>query len=174
MPSALSLIVKLIDYLTQFTSSLAALGLALIVGSYVFEVISRYIFEAPTAWASDFVAYALCATVFLALPRVTKERSHVAVTIIVELVPNRVADLVHIAVNILGFASLSFATWISLQENIRQFSRDIHTLAIVPIPQWWVSSFITFGLALSACYFLFQISPRFRLSGSNPFAKADG
>ena len=47
---------KALDALTLAASVLAALGLAMIVGSYVFEVVSRYIFQAPTAWASDFVA----------------------------------------------------------------------------------------------------------------------
>lgn len=165
MSAALSVFAKCLDHLTRLASVLAAIGLAMIVGSYVFEVVSRYIFAAPTAWASDFVAYALCATAFLALPRVTRERAHVAVTILVDIAPKRLADVTHVAVSLLGFVCLSFAAWVSLQENVRQYSRDIHTLAIVPIPQWWVSSFITFGLALSAFYLLLQVSPRHRVSG---------
>jgi TRAP-type C4-dicarboxylate transport system permease small subunit len=145
----------------------------MIVCSYVFEVVSRYIFEAPTAWASDFVAYALCASAFLALPRVTKDKAHVAVTILVDIAPKPIANGVHIAVSILGFLCLTFAAWISLQENIRQFTRGIQTLAIVPIPQWWVSSFITFGLALSACYLLLYISPKHRTGGLDIIEQAD-
>lgn len=156
---------KGLDALTRAASVLAALGLAMIVGSYVYEVVSRYIFQAPTAWASDFVAYALCATAFLALPRVTKEKGHVAVTILVDVAPKSVANAAHVAVSILGFLCLSFAAWVSLQENIRQYTRGIETLAIVPIPQWWVSSFITFGLGVSAFYMLLYVSPNQRVDG---------
>lgn len=156
---------RVLDFLTQAAAVLAAVGLAMIVCSYVYEVVSRYIFSAPTAWASDFVAYALCAAAFLALPRVTKDKAHVAVTILVDIAPKPIANAVHIAISILGFLCLSFAAWVSLQENIRQFTRGIQTLAIVPIPQWWVSSFITFGLALSACYLLLYISPKHRVGG---------
>ena len=156
---------KALDALTLAASVLAALGLAMIVGSYVFEVVSRYIFQAPTAWASDFVAYALCATAFLALPRVTKDKGHVAVTILVDVAPRSIANAAHVAVSILGFLCLSFAAWVSLQENIRQYTRGIETLAIVPIPQWWVSSFITFGLGVSALYMLLYISPKHRVDG---------
>lgn len=138
---------------------MAAIGLATIVASYVFEVVARHIFNSPTAWASDYVAYALCAIVFLALPVVTRDRAHVAVTILVDIAPKRIADAVHSIVCILGFTSLLFAAWVSLMENIRQFTRQIETLAMVPIPLWWVSSFITFGLFLSAFHFLKQIHP---------------
>lgn len=168
----MTVIVRFLDLLTLVAAGLAAIGLGMIVCSYVFEVISRYIFEAPTAWASDFVAYALCATAFLALPRVTRDKGHVAVTILVDLAPKPIANVLHVVVSMLGFLCLSFAAWISLQENIRQFTRGIKTLAIVPIPQWWVSSFITFGLALSACYLLIYISPKHRIGGAAIAEKA--
>ena len=147
------------DKLTLFAAALSALGLISIVASYVYEVVTRYFFNSPTAWASDYVAYALAASIFLALPQVTKERGHVAVTILVDLLPTSIARLVHAIVCLIGFLCLSLAAWISFQENMRQFTKGIETLAIVPIPQWWVSGFITFGLALSAFYMLRQAPP---------------
>jgi TRAP-type C4-dicarboxylate transport system permease small subunit len=164
---------KLVDFLTLAASLLAATGLAMIVCSYIYEVVSRYVFQSPTAWASDFVAYALCASAFLALPHVTKDKAHVAVTILVDIAPKPIANILHVIISILGFLCLSFAAWVSLQENIRQFSRGIHTLAIVPIPQWWVSSFITFGLGLSAIYLLLYLSPKHRASGIDTSEQAD-
>ncbi|MEX3007688.1 TRAP transporter small permease [Hoeflea sp. TYP-13] len=142
------------DWLTQAAAVLAAFGLIGIVISYVYEVVTRYFFNAPTAWVSDFVSYALCASIFLALPKVTKDKGHVAVTILVDIVPKRIADTMHTCINLIGFGCLGFAAYISLQENIRQYTKNIETLAIVPVPQWWISSFITFGLALSSIYFL--------------------
>ena len=153
------------DLVTEAAAILAVIGLGLIVFSYVFEVFTRYILNSPTSWVSDFVSYALSASVFLALPKVTRERGHVAVTILVDVVPDRVADWAHMGVSLIGFACLSFAAWISLEENIRQYSRGIETLAINPIPVWWVSSFITFGLAMSALYMLRQLPPSQRGRG---------
>ena len=147
------------DWITQAASVLAAIGLIAIVTFYVFEVVTRYFFNSPTAWVSDFVSYTLAASVFLALPRVTKNKGHVAVTILVDVLPAKVADIMHSLVSLIGFGCLSIASWVSLQENIRQYSKNIETLAIIPIPQWWVSSFITFGLALSALYMLRYIQP---------------
>ncbi len=142
------------DRLTQIAAVMAAIGLSLIVIFYVYEVVTRYFFNSPTAWVSDFVSYILCASVFLALPQVTKDKGHVAVTILVDIMPNKISGSLHVAINIIGFACLAFASYISFQENLRQLTKNIETLAIIPIPQWWVSSFITFGLALSSLYLL--------------------
>ncbi len=163
----------ILDWLTQAAAILAAIGLGLIVTSYVYEVVTRYFFNAPTAWVSDFVTYALCASVFLAFPKVTKDRGHVAVTILVDVLPKRIAGWMHTVVSIIGFASLAFATYISLQENLRQYTKDIETLAIIPIPQWWVSGFITFGLALSSLHMLRYAAPSNRVS-SMGFSEGSG
>ncbi len=146
------------DALTKAAAVLAAVGLILITVFYVYEVVTRYVFNSPTAWVSDFVSYMLCALVFLALPKVTQEKGHVAVTIMVDIMPEKVHGYVNAVISLIGFACLSFAALISLQENLRQIDKNIVTLATVSIPQWWVSSFITFGLALSALYMLRQFS----------------
>ena len=155
----LSKLAKFHDILTMISAALAGIGLISIVASYVYEVITRYFFNSPTAWASDYVSYALAASIFLALPKVTQERGHVAVTILVDILPRPAAGLVHTIISLIGFLCLALAAWISLQENIRQFTKGIETLAIVPIPQWWVSGFITFGLTLSAVYMLRYAAP---------------
>jgi TRAP-type C4-dicarboxylate transport system permease small subunit len=164
MNTILSNLCTLQDRITQFAVALAAIGLMLIVTSYVYEVVTRYFFNSPTAWVSDFVSYALAACIFMALPRVTKDKAHVAVTILVDILPAKFAGTVHTAVSIIGFICLAIAAYVSLQENIRQFTKNIETLAIIPIPQWWVSGFITFGLALSSLYMLRYLSATHRTS----------
>lgn len=164
MRSTLAKFYAALDWLTQLAAILAAIGLALIVVSYVYEVVTRYFFNSPTAWVSDFVTYALCASVFLAFPKVTKDRGHVAVTILVDIMPKSIAGWMHTMVSVIGFLSLAFAAYVSLQENIRQYTKNIETLAIIPVPQWWISSFITFGLALSSLYMLRYAAPSNRVT----------
>ena len=161
------------DRITQVAAVFAAIGLIAIVTFYVFEVVTRHFFNSPTAWVSDFVSYTLAASVFLALPKVTKDKGHVAVTILVDVMPSKMADITHSIVSLIGFACLSLAGWISLKENIRQYEKDIETLAIIPIPQWWVSGFITFGLVFSALYMLRYIPPTHR-EGESSMAGSAG
>ena len=150
-------LIRLHDRITNLSAILAVAALALIVSAYLYEVFTRYFLSAPTSWVSDFVSYALSALVFLALPRVTRDRGHVAVTILVDVMPQKLANVVQVAVYSIGFLCLGFTSWISLQENLRQFHRGIMTLAMNPIPVWWVSSFMTFGLALAALHMLRHI-----------------
>jgi TRAP-type C4-dicarboxylate transport system permease small subunit len=171
MRNLLGRLYALHDWLTQAAAVLAAFGLIGIVISYVYEVVTRYFFNAPTAWVSDFVSYALCASVFLALPKVTKDKGHVAVTILVDILPRKISDIMHTCISLIGFICLGFAAYVSLQENIRQFTKNIETLAIVPVPQWWISSFITFGLALSSLYFL-RYAPPSQRSSANTLAES--
>jgi len=161
------------DWLTRAAAVVAAIGLVCIVIFYVYEVVTRYMFNAPTAWVSDFVSYFLCASVFLALPKVTKDKAHVAVTILVDILPARLQGYFHTAINLIGFACLGFAAYVSLQENLRQYSRNIETLAIIPIPQWWVSVFITFGLALSSLHML-RNAPASERNTTNTLAGSAG
>jgi len=154
------------DLLTKYAAILAAIGLILIVVFYVFEVITRYAFDSPTAWVNDFVSYILCISVFLALPKVTRDRGHVAVTILVDGLPSRISGVIHTIICVIGFLSLSFAAYVSFGENLRQYVKNIETLAIVAVPQWWISSFITLGLLLSAFYMLRHANPSQRQSAN--------
>ncbi|OED41870.1 hypothetical protein AB833_08505 [Chromatiales bacterium (ex Bugula neritina AB1)] len=147
------------DRVTTAAAALAAIGLILIVTFYVYEVVTRYLFDSPTAWVSDFVSYLLCISVFLALPKVTRDRGHVAVTILVDILPAGIAGIIHTIISLIGFLCLGFAAYVSYGENLRQLSKNIETLAIVAVPQWWISSFITFGLAFSALYMLRYAHP---------------
>ncbi|TFL14389.1 TRAP transporter small permease [Pusillimonas caeni] len=157
--STVSPVLRLHDWITRigYWGAIGALGA--IVVSYVWEVAMRYLLDSPTSWANDVVNYLLCALVFLALPEVTRARAHIAVTVLSDLAPPRVAPYLFSLINILAFASCMFAAWVSGDENIRQFVRGITTLANTPIPQWWISVFITYGFLGSALYFLRAIFP---------------
>ncbi|MGI9289464.1 MAG: TRAP transporter small permease [Pseudomonadales bacterium] len=162
MGPLISFLCRLQDWITKMGFIGGVLALGAIVFSYLFEVVARYFFNSPTSWATDMVSYLLCIAVFLTLPQITRDKAHIAVTILVDGAPPRVADILHSCVYASGFAACLLTAWVSALENHRQFSRDITTLAINPIPEWWVSIFITYGMAGAAFYFLRYIHPRNR------------
>lgn len=129
-------------------------ALALIVVIYAYEVTMRYFFLAPTIWASDFVTFLLLLSVFLAMPWLTREGGHVAVTLVPDMLPEKAGRLLIRT----GFLASSFACfwagWISLQENVVLFDRGTATLSTVRIPKWTLAAFITYGLVNSGLYFL--------------------
>lgn len=154
MAGPLSLLCRLHDGVTTVGFHLAKLCLGIIVFSYSYEVIARYLFAAPTWWANEFVSYSLSIGAFLMLPHVTRAGGHVAVTLIVDsLAPPGQRAMNRILCG-LGFVVCAAAAWISLDENIRQVVKDVHIMNVRPVPKIYISAWMTYGFAGSALHFL--------------------
>lgn len=142
------------DAVTSTSFAGAAIVLAAIAFSFCYEVAARYFFAAPTSWANAFVSYLLCAAIFLAVPELTRRRAHVAINLLLErLPPNRAAALNRI-IRAAGAVACMLATWISANATLDQFITGIDTISTYPIPKWWVSVVIPYGMFSSGLYFL--------------------
>ncbi len=148
------------DGLTDVSFQFAKLCLGIIVFAYCYEVGARYFFNAPTWWADEAVSYALCIGVFTMMPHVTREKGHVAVTLIVDMLSPRRARPIYWLIYLLGFLACVAAAWISLDENIRQVVKDVNLMKVKPLPKVWISGWITYGFASSALYYLRQLDYR--------------
>lgn len=149
----MELILKLQDSFSKLGFFLGSAALALIVVIYAYEVMSRYVFGAPTLWASDFVSFLLLISVFATAPWLTREGGHVAVTIVPDLLPQWRELLVRGGFLVAAAVCL-WAGWICLGENIHLYNRGTSTLTTIRIPKWTLSAFITYGLVNSGLYFL--------------------
>ena len=45
-------------------------------------------------------------------------------------------------------------TWITANATLDQFNLGIDTISTYPVPKWWVSIFIPYGMFSSGLYFL--------------------
>jgi len=144
------------DALTRFTFALAGVALAVMLGAYLFEVVSRYGFNAPTRWTSDLVQYMLCVGVALALPQVTCEGGHVAITSFLEKLPQQ--SLVRAAHWIQGTGAvvLGCTAAVFVMVSLQQAEQGIDTVAAFAIPKWWLSALVAFGLVNAALHLLRQ------------------
>jgi TRAP-type C4-dicarboxylate transport system permease small subunit len=99
----------------------------------------------------------LCAAIFLSVPEQARRGAHISVNLISDrLGPDRARRL-RLFVSLLAAAACCIAAWITGTETWRQYQQDITTLTSFPIPKWWVSIFIPYGLLSSAIYFLRQL-----------------
>jgi len=75
------------DFLSLITSRLAMIGILFIVVVMFYEVISRYVFSAPTLWANELSLW-IAALVFLfAGQYAMQQRSHIRIYVIYDLMP---------------------------------------------------------------------------------------
>ena len=148
---------RIADALTSAGVVGASAALAAIVVAYCYEVVSRYVFDSPTIWASDLVALLLCLAVFLMIPEVARNGGHISVTLLEERLGSRWRERLRMIIAIASAVVCFAAAAISGLENVRQFVAGVTTVSVYPIPKWLLSSAITYGLGLSGLQFLLAI-----------------
>ena len=137
--------------LLLWLSGLSLFGLACIT---VMEVILRYA-GSPTSWANDFVGYGLAFSLFFAFPEVTRVKGHVAITFLMDNLPNRLS-LVSV-MNLVAFLVVAVTIYVAVQVFFVQLSTGVQTVSATPIPKSWLNAGLIIGLSVAALEFLLQI-----------------
>ena len=145
---------KALDAATRGLFALACAALVTILFGYVAEVVLRYLFNAPTRWSSDVVSYALAVSVALALPAVTRDAGHVAITSLVDRLPARGRAWCNRALAMASALACGVAAALLAMEGLVQWRNGIETVAALPIPKWWLSGVAALGLGGAAAQFL--------------------
>ena len=144
------------DKLSRTGFILAALILAFISVAYCYEVVSRYFFNAPTIWASPLVSYALCLTIFLALPDLARRGLQISIDLHEAWAsPALIEALLRLTRLAAGISCLA-AAWITARQAWSEYSFGVWTNTYMPIPKWWLFVFIPYGLLSAGIYFLRQ------------------
>ena len=137
--------------LLLWLSGLCLFGIACIT---VMEVVLRYA-GSPTSWANDFVGYGLAFSLFFAFPEVTRVKGHVAITFLMDNLPNRLS-LVRV-MNGIAFLVVAVTVYVAVQVFSVQLSTGVQTVSATPIPKYWLNAGLIAGLSVAALEFLLQI-----------------
>jgi TRAP-type C4-dicarboxylate transport system permease small subunit len=142
------------DRITAIGFAGAALSVGLIVVAFWYEVVARYFLAAPTVWAYAVASYALCPMIFLAMPEMSRRGAHIAIEYLADALPERYRKALALTVTLAAAVVCLIVAWITGAETWRQYVQEIETVLAFPIPKWWVSIFVPYGLLSSAIYFL--------------------
>jgi TRAP-type C4-dicarboxylate transport system permease small subunit len=149
---------RLHDRITVAGFAGGAASVGLIAVCFWYEVVARYFFNAPTAWAYDVASFALCPTIFLSVPEMTRRSAHVVVSYLVDAMrPPVRAPLTRLLLLAAAVVCLAGA-WVTGAETWRQYVRGVETITALPISKWWVSIFIPYGLLNSSLHFWRQLA----------------
>jgi C4-dicarboxylate transporter DctQ subunit len=144
------------DWISRVGFILAACILAIIVGAYCYEVVSRYFFNAPTIWASPLVSYTLCLTIFLALPDLARQGLHISIDLHEAWASPAALDILLRLTRLVAAACCLAGAWITGEQAWSEYSMGVLTNSYVQIPKWWLFVFIPYGLLSGGIYFLRQ------------------
>jgi TRAP-type C4-dicarboxylate transport system permease small subunit len=133
---------------------MAAACVAITTLAYTVEAVGRYVFSAPLNWSDDIGSYLLCAGLFLALPKITLARSHVALSMLEDGLSGSRRDGLIRFLAALAAAGCMIAAAFMVVEGMRQYDLGILTSLANQIPKWWLSAACALGLASSSIHLL--------------------
>ena len=104
-------LISLIETISLWTGRLAALLLVPLVFAMVYEVVSRYVFAAPTQWAFE-ISYMLMGAIFtLGLSYCLRNNAHVNVDILPSVLPRRA----NAAIEVVAFGGMTVVlVWLTV------------------------------------------------------------
>lgn len=152
--AALGPVLRLQDGLSVLTFWIAMAAVAYLTAATAMEVVMRYVFRAPTGWATDTSAVAFAFIAFLAAPQLTRTSGHASMTFVVQYAPGSLALWMTRISMLLGFGVCALLSWFGFFETLRLISRGVTMIAVTPIPKALVIGTIVYGLASSSLYFL--------------------
>lgn len=138
---------------------LAAGAVGVTAAVYVAEVVARYGFNSPLNWSGDIGSYMLCASVFLAVPLVTRQRRHIAVTVVLDVLPPALSQKIYRLLELISASVLLIVAYFVLELSIRHFQQGVLTTMANQIPRWWLSALMTLSLVLATLNFLAPADP---------------
>ena len=123
------------------------LGIGLDVGA-------RYFLGAPIGWVFEFVQHSMLLMLFLGLGWVTRAREHVAVEILVDVVPPGPRRAMLVLANLLSAGICAFIGAWAVAGAMDNFQRGVLTDGIYPVPRGWLIAAIAVGFLFATIEFL--------------------
>jgi len=157
MLSRLRGVVERCNYALGMVSGLGVLGMGLIL---TYEVLSRYLFNAPTIWVQETSTYLYMWTMLAAASYTLQTGKHVQVDLLIERLPARPRAALELVTSAVGMV---FCAIVSLQayEMIRATVRFAKVSATpLRVPLWIPQSALLMGFVLLTFQFAFHILDR--------------
>jgi len=128
--------------------------LVALVASVAFEVVMRYFFNRPTAWVVELSEYSLLWLAFLGGAWVLREEAHVKVEMLVEILPPRTREIMHVITSLAGAATCALFCWVSTVYILELYESGEMLLRSIQVKKWAVLSVMVPGLLLITLQFI--------------------
>ncbi|MBY6160259.1 TRAP transporter small permease [Mameliella alba] len=119
-------------------------ALAVLTGSVLWGVLTRYGTEKPAVWTTELSGILFTWVVYIGAMTAHRERRHIRVTLLVDLLPSAARRAVRILADLLVLAFLIYVTWLSVLMMQKGASRPS---PVLDIPFSWVYLATVIGFA---------------------------
>jgi len=156
----------LFDGILNTLAAIAGVFIVLMTLIECYEVVARYFFRSPPIWGVEFCEYMLFLLAFLGTAWVLREKSHIAVTIVLERMKPRTRTCCDLFACSLGIIISLMIIWYSLRTSWQCYVTDVKVVKTLSQPKWIFLSFISLGYLLLLIEFVRQFSGHIRSLGT--------
>ncbi len=126
----------------------------------VFEVICRYVFNAPTMWTYEITAYMMLAAIFLAASYTLEKNTHVKVELITQHLKGMTKYVVLILSSIIGAVFCLCLFVVTANLTLSVFKLESTSMSLLHIPLFPIYIFMPIGSLLLFLQSILQIMER--------------
>lgn len=158
----------LCDGIAQACLTIAAVSLLCIVAINGVNVVARYFFFRPFAWAEELMLFLMILGVFSGAVAVTWRNLHIRIDALVERLPPPIRRVLSICASLAAIVVLTVVMTASFQLVSLLQSMDQRSDAL-NAPSWLPQSFVTIGLGMIVLMIVARLAVS--LLGSDPRAR---
>lgn len=127
------IISKIIGFINQ---SIAAIGISAGVAVAFTNVVARYVFDASLVWASELSVYLFLWSVFFGAAYCFKKDAHIAVTIVLDAMPSRLAKVMLLLSHIITIVFLIAVSYYGYEYLLLVIDLDERSIDMWDMPMW--------------------------------------
>ncbi|MGA1941307.1 TRAP transporter small permease [Arcobacter sp. YIC-310] len=142
-----SFISKLIGFINQ---TIAAFGITAGVAIAFTNVVARYVFDASLVWATELTIFLFLWSVFFAAAYCFKKDAHIAVTVVLDIVPTKIAKPMLLISHIVTFFFLLAVAYYGYEYLLLVAELDERSIDLWDMPMWIVYLVIPVSFAFGA------------------------
>lgn len=126
----------MIDRWLEWLALLGGVLLVTVGGLISYEVVARYLFNAPTTWILDVSIYLTMWATFLAAGHTLRAGAHIRMDLYVRRLAPRARRATDAVVAVLALAFSALLTWQGLQSIVDAVRLGEVTLSTIRVPLW--------------------------------------
>lgn len=141
---------RVLSRLTVSAEILAAGAVGAIVVLVVYEVVARYVFNAPTLWTQDVCIYLLLWAAFLGLAPAERAGEHIRIDLAINRLKPLARRRLEFATCLIVAAFAGLAAWKGLEVALQSYKFGRRSVSLFSVPMWIPQAALPVGAGLLA------------------------
>ena len=129
---------------------IAAFGISAGVAVAFTNVVARYAFDASLVWATELTIFLFLWSVFFGAAYCFKKNAHIAVTVIVDIVPSKIAKIMLVSSSCISFIFLITISYYGYQYTLLIQELEEKSIDLWDLPMEYVYAVIPISFAFGA------------------------